>query len=147
MKYQGTITCLQTFTFVDTHKVYEAVRNSVVSSTAISITYATLQEHNISQILRGCTTCLRFHTGIVKNGDFWYVTPCGFCKNRRFGGTEHFHHQGDKNRRTRNNVSRTFSREFLFLCSVCRLLVPANVVPSSLILSPQNVGSYKSHTV
>jgi hypothetical protein len=22
-----------------------------------------------------------------KNGDFWDVTPCGSCKNRRFGGT------------------------------------------------------------
>jgi hypothetical protein len=23
----------------------------------------------------------------LKNGVFWDVTPCGFCKNRRFGGT------------------------------------------------------------
>jgi hypothetical protein len=23
----------------------------------------------------------------VKNGVFWDVTPCGCCKNRRFGGT------------------------------------------------------------
>jgi hypothetical protein len=23
----------------------------------------------------------------MKNGDFWDVTPCGSCKNRRFGGT------------------------------------------------------------
>jgi hypothetical protein len=23
----------------------------------------------------------------LKNGIFWYVTPCGSCKNRRFGGT------------------------------------------------------------
>jgi hypothetical protein len=23
----------------------------------------------------------------MKNGIFWYVTPCGSCKNRRFGGT------------------------------------------------------------
>jgi hypothetical protein len=23
----------------------------------------------------------------VKNGVFWVVTPCGSCKNRRFGGT------------------------------------------------------------
>jgi hypothetical protein len=23
----------------------------------------------------------------VKNGIFWDVTPCGSCKNRRFGGT------------------------------------------------------------
>jgi hypothetical protein len=23
----------------------------------------------------------------MKNGVFWDVTPCGFCNNRRFGGT------------------------------------------------------------
>jgi hypothetical protein len=41
---------------------------------------------------------------------FWDVTPCGSCKNRRFGGTH-----------------------FVFLRSVRRLLVTANV-PSSPIL-------------
>jgi hypothetical protein len=25
-----------------------------------------------------------------KNGVFWVVTPCGSCKNRRFGGTWYF---------------------------------------------------------
>jgi E3 ubiquitin-protein ligase DOA10 len=25
----------------------------------------------------------------MKNGVFWDVTPCGSCKNRRFGGTQH----------------------------------------------------------
>jgi hypothetical protein len=30
-----------------------------------------------------------------KNGVFWVVTPCGSCKNRRFGGTWHLLHQGD----------------------------------------------------
>jgi hypothetical protein len=39
---------------------------------------------------------------VKKNGVFWDVTPCGSCKNRRFGGTYRFHHQGDKNQRTRN---------------------------------------------
>jgi hypothetical protein len=24
---------------------------------------------------------------ILNNGVFWVVTPCGSCKNRRFGGT------------------------------------------------------------
>jgi hypothetical protein len=33
-----------------------------------------------------------------KNGVFWDVTPCGSCKNRRFGGTWRLHHQGDKTR-------------------------------------------------
>jgi hypothetical protein len=29
----------------------------------------------------------------MKNGDFWVVTPCGFCKNRRFEGTWRLLHQ------------------------------------------------------
>jgi hypothetical protein len=45
----------------------------------------------------------------MKNGVFWDVTPCGSCKNRRFGGTS--------NRR-----------------DVRRLLVAASVIPSSPIL-------------
>jgi hypothetical protein len=40
----------------------------------------------------------------LKNGVFWVVTPCGSCKNRRFGGTWRLLHQDDKNRRTRNNA-------------------------------------------
>jgi hypothetical protein len=34
----------------------------------------------------------------LKNDVFWDVTPCGSCKNRRFGGTYRLHHQGDNNR-------------------------------------------------
>jgi hypothetical protein len=33
----------------------------------------------------------------MKNDGFWDVTPCGSCKNRRFGGTWRLLHQGDKN--------------------------------------------------
>jgi hypothetical protein len=33
-----------------------------------------------------------------KNAAFWDVTLLGSCKNRRFGGTQRLHHQGDKNR-------------------------------------------------
>jgi hypothetical protein len=47
----------------------------------------------------------------MKNDVFWDVTPCGSCKNRRFGGTY-----------------------LVFLRSVRRLLVIASVVPSSPIL-------------
>jgi hypothetical protein len=35
---------------------------------------------------------------LQKNGVFWVVTPCGSCKNRRFGGTWRLLHQGDKSR-------------------------------------------------
>jgi hypothetical protein len=38
-----------------------------------------------------------FTAVIMKNGVFWDVTPCGSCKNRRFGGTYRLLHQGDKN--------------------------------------------------
>jgi hypothetical protein len=55
---------------------------------------------------------------LMKNGVFWVVTPCGSCKNRRFGGTWRLLHQGDKNLR-----------------SVRRLLVAACVVPSSPIFA------------
>jgi hypothetical protein len=42
----------------------------------------------------------------LKNAVFLDATPCGSCKNRRFGGTYRLHHQADKNRWTRNNFSR-----------------------------------------
>jgi hypothetical protein len=67
----------------------------------------------------------------MKNCVSWDVKPCRSCKNRRFGGTWCLHHQGDKNMWTRNNVSLTSN---FFLRSVRRLLVMANVVPSSPIL-------------
>jgi hypothetical protein len=56
----------------------------------------------------------------MKNAVFCDVTPCGSCKNRLLGVC--LHHQGDKNRRDRNNVP----------FSVLRLPVTANV-PGSLI--------------
>jgi hypothetical protein len=61
----------------------------------------------------------------MKNAVFWDLTQCGSFKSRRFEGTYHLQHQGDKNRRARNIV---------FLRSVRRLLVKANVAPSSPIL-------------
>jgi hypothetical protein len=33
----------------------------------------------------------------IRNAIFWDVTLCGCCKNRHFGGSYHFHHQGGKN--------------------------------------------------
>jgi hypothetical protein len=41
----------------------------------------------------------------MKNVVFWDVTPSGSCENRRFGESYQLRHQGDKNRRARNNVS------------------------------------------
>jgi hypothetical protein len=67
----------------------------------------------------------------MKNGVFWNVTPCGFCKNRLFGGTYRLLHRGDKNQWTRNNTS--CNQQPMHAAKKC-LLVTASVVPSSLIL-------------
>jgi hypothetical protein len=67
----------------------------------------------------------------MKNAVLWDVTPCCFCKNRRFGGTWRLHHQGDKNRWTRNNFSSNYVAKDTF-CE--EIIVTANTVVSSLIL-------------
>jgi hypothetical protein len=41
----------------------------------------------------------------MKNGVIWDVTLCGSCKNRRFRGTYHVHHQSDKTQPARNNIN------------------------------------------
>jgi hypothetical protein len=66
----------------------------------------------------------------MKNGVFWDVTPCGSCKNRRFGGT-----CASFIRMTRiGELGTTLAATSNLLCSVHRLLVAGNVVPSSPIL-------------
>jgi hypothetical protein len=70
----------------------------------------------------------------VKNAVFWDITPCSCCKNLSFGGTYRLHHQGDKNCLPRNTLAVTSNRRMLRRnASVRRLLVTANVVPSSRI--------------
>jgi hypothetical protein len=49
----------------------------------------------------------------MKNAVFRDVTPCDSCKNRRFGGTYSLKHQGDNNRRARNNFSNNQHRSSL----------------------------------
>jgi hypothetical protein len=66
----------------------------------------------------------------MKNALFWEVKARGSHKNRRFGGTYRLHHQGEKNRRTRNYVY------IVFLFSVLKLLVTANIVLSCWFLPP-----------
>jgi hypothetical protein len=48
---------------------------------------------------------LHFFGTYLQNAVFWDVTPHGFCKSRRFGGTHRLHHQDGKNRLFKNNVS------------------------------------------
>jgi hypothetical protein len=52
----------------------------------------------------------------MKNVVFWDLTPCGSCNSRRFGGTYHLHHQGDKNSRARNSVSSNQQSKFADSC-------------------------------
>jgi hypothetical protein len=47
----------------------------------------------------------------MKNAFSWEVMPCGSCKNQRSGGMYRLHHQGDKNRRARNNVSSNWQQK------------------------------------
>jgi hypothetical protein len=68
-----------------------------------------------------CYVRFEVYTAVtMKNAVFLDVTPCGSCKNQRFGGTYRLHH---------NKVY-----YIVFLRSVLRLLVTANVVPLSQIL-------------
>jgi hypothetical protein len=86
----------------------------------------------------------------MKNAIFWDVTPCGFYKSKRFGGTYRLHHQGDKNRQLATTLAVTTNRSALrrntiiawsqhgnstvFLRSMLRILVTAYFVPSSPII-------------
>jgi hypothetical protein len=70
----------------------------------------------------------------MRNDVFWDVTQCGSCKKRRFRGMYHLYHQGDKIQRAGNNVSNNFLR------SVLRLLLTANVLPSSSIFLTLTMG-------
>jgi hypothetical protein len=67
----------------------------------------------------------------MKNGVFLDVTPCGSCKNRRIWGTSRLHHQGDKIRWTRNNVSRNVRRT-----------IPEDTILNWFWIFASNVSSY-----
>jgi hypothetical protein len=55
--------------------------------------------HHVSRITVIIHVRFEVYTAVtMKNGVFWVVTPCGSCKNRRFGGVWRLLHQGDKNR-------------------------------------------------
>jgi hypothetical protein len=63
---------------------------------------------------------------------FWDVAPRGSWKNWRFGGTYRPHHQGDKNRRARKNVTKLAAEA---RCEERILILVTANVPGSLILS------------
>jgi hypothetical protein len=84
----------------------------------------------------------------MKNAVFWDVTPCGSCKNRRFGGIYRFHRQGEDNPLASNNV-RTIVTEAgtAFLRGVFQLRVIANVVPMSSILATLKMEAIQSSEI
>jgi hypothetical protein len=91
-------------------------RNRMISVTAKRQSRRTLLRHSgkyniVIARQRHLNYCgfIRFEAfkEVTKNSAvFWDVMPCGSCKNRRFGGSYRLHHQSDKNRRARNNVSK-----------------------------------------
>jgi hypothetical protein len=48
----------------------------------VALSFCLRQENTHFEVCRGHKDIPR-----MKNGFFWDVTPCGSCKNRRFGGT------------------------------------------------------------
>jgi hypothetical protein len=68
----------------------------------------------------------------MKNSVVWDMTPCGSCKNRRFGGTYRLRHQDEKI----SELGKTFAvSSTRTVHIVIRLPVTDNIVLSSLILS------------
>jgi hypothetical protein len=56
--------------------------------TKVSLVYVEIQE--VLLLVQTQYSSVKFEVFtvvIMENGVFWDVTPCGACKNRRFGGT------------------------------------------------------------
>jgi hypothetical protein len=63
---------------------------------------------NLVGHLHNIRNYVRFEVSMVvtvKSANIWDVMACGSCKNRQFGRMYRIHHQGDKNRLARNNIS------------------------------------------
>jgi hypothetical protein len=76
----------------------------------------------------------------MKNGVCLVVTPCGSCKNRRFGGTYRLHYQGDRNRRARNKISSNqqpkHAAKKYYYCSGIHGDIECSCIPISMSLQP-----------
>jgi amino acid permease len=72
----------------------------------------------------------------LKNIVFWDVSPCGSCRNRRFGRTYRLHLHGENNQRTKATLAIVNMFQF-FVC-----FYPED--GGNIFL--QNVGSYNNHT-
>jgi hypothetical protein len=72
----------------------------------------------------------------MKNAVCWDITPCGSCKNRRFGGmcASIIWETRNKNRGTRNNVGNNYQQETGQYFFVGVSITIANAIPISSIL-------------
>jgi hypothetical protein len=61
------------------------VRLGKCTNKTLTMLHETSGEHSLSHVRFEVFTAVT-----MKNGVFWVVTPCGSCKNRRFGGTWYF---------------------------------------------------------
>jgi hypothetical protein len=64
----------------------------------------------------------------MKNGVFWVVTPCGSCKNRRFGGT---HSQKDKREGTLIKIDKLFE----YCPFRLKLCIPSSLRPALTVVN------------
>jgi hypothetical protein len=98
--YQETVTVVDVAVVVARMEGAVTVAASVVTVVAEMVVVAVAAVEVVIVVV-GETVAVAVIVAAVnfmKNGVFWVVTPCGFCKNRRFGGTWRLLHQGDKNR-------------------------------------------------
>jgi hypothetical protein len=79
-----------------------------------------------------------------KNVVFWTVTPCGSCKNQRFGGKYIFVIMLKIISELRKTLALTSNCITLqrIISSLLQLLVTANIVPNTLIVFTLKIGRY-----
>jgi hypothetical protein len=76
-----------------------------------------------------------YYVGIGKNTVFSDLMSCGSSKTRRFGGTYYIRHQGEKNRRARNNVCSNWGWLLTEIAVVLNTLILVTLTMVALVYS------------